>query len=1177
MKINPFARGRNMKHRWPSVLGILAMLVGLLFNAGPAHAQTGAAGTVVAWGRDDYGQGSVPAGLNDITAVAGGVWHSLALKADGTVVAWGDNYFGQSSVPAGLSGVTAIAAGWYHSLALKADGTVVAWGRNLYGQANVPADLGDVTAIAAGGNHSLALKADGTVVAWGDDSYGQSSVPAGLSGVIAIDAGGLHSLALKADGTVVAWGDNSLGQSSVPVGLSGVTAITAGGHHTLALKADGTVVAWGRDDYGQSSVPAGLSGVTAIDAGWAHSLVQKADGTVFAWGDYEYGQINVPAGLSEVTAIAAGYGHNLVLKADGNVAVGWGRNGNGQISIPAGLSGLTALASGVDFSLALKADGTVVAWGRDDLGQSTVPAGLSDVTAIAAGANHSLALKADGTVVAWGRNDYGQSSVPAGLSGVTAIAAGTIHSLALKSDGTIVTWGDNTYLQRNVPPGLSGVAAITAGDYHNLALKADGTVVAWGWNGGGLRSVPAGLSGVTAIADSIEHSLALKADGTVVAWGYNSFGETNVPASLSGVTEIAAAAFHNVALRADGTVVAWGSSSYGEISVPAGLSGVTAIAAGDYHNLALAPDQDEDGVSDGLDNCPAAPNANQADADGDGVGDACEAAIAPVITTQPQSQTAYIGDAISFSAAASGDPGPSLHWQVSADGGATWTDIAGATASPLIFTASFEQNGNRYRAVFTNSAGSATSDAATLSVSKRSATVTLTNIYQIYDGQPKPVTITVDPAGLSVVVTYNGSPDAPSAAGSYAVVATVDDPTYQGSASGTLTIQKRVAYVTPFDAYKYYGTEGPVLSGFLVNFVEADGVTATYSRTPGEAVGSYTIIGALNTNEKLVNYNITYHTRTFTIYPRPVTVTADAKSKLYGEADPELTYTVTSGSLLVGDSFSGALSRVAGEDAGDYSITQGSLSAGSNYTLTYIGANLTILPASVNNAPTARLGGPYLGAVNVSIAFDGSLSSDPENDPLIYTWTFGDGAIGTSAVPTHAYTAAGIYDVCLTVNDGSLDSAQACTLAVVYDPSAGFVTGGGWIDSPAGAYKADETLVGKATFGFVSKYQKGARVPTGTTAFEFDLAGLEFSSTSYEWLVVNQAATNAQFKGSGFINGAADPNGNAYQFMLWAGDGSPDTFRMRIWWEDTAGEHDVYDNGTAQAIAAGNIVVHAKK
>jgi hypothetical protein len=241
--------------------------------------------------------------------------------------------------------------------------------------------------------------------------------------------------------------------------------------------------------------------------------------------------------------------------------------------------------------------------------------------------------------------------------------------------------------------------------------------------------------------------------------------------------------------------------------------------------------------------------------------------------------------------------------------------------------------------------------------------------------------------------------------------------------------------------------------------------------------------------------------------------------------------------------------------------------------------NLVLVPADMplNTAPTADPGGPYLGAVNTAISFDGSLSSDPENDALTYVWDFGDVALGTGAAPTHSFTAAGVYNVCLTVNDGSLSSTQVCTLAVVYDPSAGFVTGGGWIDSPAGAYKADESLAGKATFGFMSKYQKGASAPTGNTAFQFDLAGLAFSSQSYDWLVVNQAGTNAQFKGSGLINGAPDPNGNAYKFMIWAGDGSPDTFRIRIWWEDAAGEQVVYDNGVNQAIGAGNIVVHTGK
>src|SRR5947207_1923734 len=93
----------------------------------------------------------------------------------GTVIGWG-----QSTVPAGLNNVVAIAAGGDHSLALKRNGTVVAWGWNGGGQSTVPAGLNNVVAIAAGRNHSLALKGDGTVVAWGWNVEGQSTVPAGL-------------------------------------------------------------------------------------------------------------------------------------------------------------------------------------------------------------------------------------------------------------------------------------------------------------------------------------------------------------------------------------------------------------------------------------------------------------------------------------------------------------------------------------------------------------------------------------------------------------------------------------------------------------------------------------------------------------------------------------------------------------------------------------------------------------------------------------------------------------------------------------------------------------------------------------------------------------------------------------------------------------------------------------
>src|SRR5205807_2823122 len=72
------------------------------------------------------------------------------------------------------SDLTAVACGYYHSLALKMDGTVVGFGKNDNGESTPPASLSNVVAIAADYGYSVALKADGTVVGWGFDYYNRS-------------------------------------------------------------------------------------------------------------------------------------------------------------------------------------------------------------------------------------------------------------------------------------------------------------------------------------------------------------------------------------------------------------------------------------------------------------------------------------------------------------------------------------------------------------------------------------------------------------------------------------------------------------------------------------------------------------------------------------------------------------------------------------------------------------------------------------------------------------------------------------------------------------------------------------------------------------------------------------------------------------------------------------------
>ncbi len=91
-------------------------------------------------------------------------------------------------------------------------------------------------------------------------------------------------------------------------------------------------------------------------------------------------------------------------------------------------------------------------------------------------------------------------------------------------------------------------------------------------------------------------------------------------------------------------------------------------------------------------------------------------AVAPAITAHPASQTVTSGAAATFTAAATGHPTPAVQWQVSTNGGSVFTDITGAASTTYSVTAAASNNGNRYRAVFTNGSGSATTNAATLTV-----------------------------------------------------------------------------------------------------------------------------------------------------------------------------------------------------------------------------------------------------------------------------------------------------------------------------------------------------------------------------------------------------------------------------------------------------------------------------
>lgn len=165
----------------------------------------------------------------------------------------------------------------------------------------------------------------------------------------------------------------------------------------------------------------------------------------------------------------------------------------------------------------------------------------------------------------------------------------------------------------------------------------------------------------------------------------------------------------------------------------------------------------------------------------------------------------------------------------------------------------------------------------------------------------------------------------------------------------------------------------------------------------------------------------------------------------------------------------------------------------------------------------------------------------------------------------------GVYPISVRARDHNGNwSAVATAYLVVYGPIGEFVTGGGSIYSLPGAYLPDPDLEGRASFGFASKYKKGKTVPDGNTQFHFKAGDLSFHSWNQDWLVVT-GGNYAMFKGTGYINNDWT---TWYKFRIWAGDGDPDTFRIKIWSEEGGIETVIYDNGTDQPLTGGSIVIH---
>jgi len=308
----------------------------------------------------------------------------------------------------------------------------------------------------------------------------------------------------------------------------------------------------------------------------------------------------------------------------------------------------------------------------------------------------------------------------------------------------------------------SNVVAVAAGDEHSLFVKADGTLWAMGYNNYGQlgngttinTNRPVSVaSHVVAVAAGNDHSLFVKTDGTLWAMGRNLEGQlgngttinTNLPFSVaSNVVAVAAGAFHSLFMKTDGTLWAMGYNYYGQLgngttdnsSLPVSLPQLCAAnifpADEAYHSLAIGYIKTSATVT--LD------NLNQL----------------------------FTGGAISVTASTT-PPGLTVNLTYNGSPNAP-TNVGSYTVIGVI------SDPNYY--------GSIT---GTLVINPN-ATVTLSNLFQRYSGGAINVTAGTTPPGLTVNLTYNGSPNAPTSAGSYTVVGVISDPNYYGIATNTLVV-----------------------------------------------------------------------------------------------------------------------------------------------------------------------------------------------------------------------------------------------------------------------------------------------------------------------------------------------------------------------------------------------------
>ncbi|MBX3737952.1 MAG: immunoglobulin domain-containing protein [Candidatus Didemnitutus sp.] len=385
--------------------------------------------------------------------------------------------------------------------------------------------------------------------------------------------------------------------------------------------------------------------------------------------------------------------------------------------------------------------------------------------------------------------------------------------------------------------------------------------------------------------------------------------------------------------------------------------------------------------------------------------------VAPTIVASPAAQTVTVGDSATFSVLADGT-GP-LHYQWRKNGNA----IAGASASTLTLSGVLTDAAGSYDVVVSNDVGFATSAAATLTVNKAAASVTLGDLAQTFNGAAHAASATTAPAGLTVAFTYDGSAAAPVNAGSYAVVATIDDANYTGTASGTLVISPAAASVS---------------LGDLTHVYSGGGKSATVTTAPGGIAVSVTYDGAaalpVNAGHYAVvatvidpNFTAATASGTLTIDPAPASITLGDLTATYSGATHAASVTTSPAGLSTVITYNGSVT--APTNAGSYAVV--ATLADANYTAAPVTGTLVIAKASAD-VVLGDLNATYTGSAHAA-----SATTTPAGLTVSLTYD------GSAAAPVNA----GSYAVAASVDDANYTGSASGTLTIA--PATATISLGG--------------------------------------------------------------------------------------------------------------------------------------